>query len=381
MSDAHLPPSPRRLLSDAGYRLRVRHHLWTECYVERGAERWEGRGASEDEAVIDVLTKMLPSHLVRMLLQAQGPSPLILGSVAKGNAEPPSDVARAGAPSGVASAGDAVTAPRRADDACATLGAAESGDMGDASATVQVTATTLRGTAIGPSAGSAPQSALPQTTATAELSSLGAERQRTEVPASPNATPPDPTPVDAIEEVAGLVREIDDRMEHLGRMSSDRQRRYLMMWICRARALEEAHRGAHEVVRAVARVARRLTDIAKMFWPGTVRAMQLSAGPSDVRSELHALWARPPATWHEAAGLAERALADHVAESREAGYDEDGWADTAALTAAPPGPDAMLAELDAAHRARDPRGWTRRALADRWSPDARVRRDRQGGGG
>ena len=70
MRDPSLP-ALRSLLADAGYRVLFRANGWAECYVEREAERWEGRGRTEDEALHDVLARMLPSHLAQSLVQRQ----------------------------------------------------------------------------------------------------------------------------------------------------------------------------------------------------------------------------------------------------------------------------------------------------------------------
>src|SRR5262249_31601315 len=78
---------------------------------------------------------------------------------------------------------------------------------------------------------------------------------------------------EALEVVEKLLAEIEDRLAHVARMCSERQRLHMLVWICRARAVEEGQPGAREVEHAVARVARRLTEIGKMFWPGSVRAL------------------------------------------------------------------------------------------------------------
>ena len=152
---------------------------------------------------------------------------------------------------------------------------------------------------------------------------------------------------EALEAVEKVLAEIEDRLPHLARMCSERQRLHMLAWICRARAVEEAQPGAREVEHAVARVARRLTEIGKMFWPGSVRALQLSARPADVRREMHASWASEPASWREATVLSERLLSEHLAKSADAGLDEDGWADGAARTPRPADPDGLFEEVDA----------------------------------
>ena len=166
-----------------------------------------------------------------------------------------------------------------------------------------------------------------------------------EQPASPRS--PRVRTAEALETVERLLAAIEDRIGPLARMCADRQRLNMLVWICRARAVEESQPGAREVEHAVARVARRLTEIGKMFWPGSVRALQLSARPADVRREMHATWATESANWSEATRLAERLLEDHLTRSAELSLDEDGWADGAARTPRPADPDALFEEVDA----------------------------------
>jgi hypothetical protein len=59
----------RELLEASGYVVVIRTAGWTECLVHREGERWDGRGLDEDEAIADVLHKMLPSRLARRLAE------------------------------------------------------------------------------------------------------------------------------------------------------------------------------------------------------------------------------------------------------------------------------------------------------------------------
>ncbi|APR86799.1 hypothetical protein A7982_12148 [Minicystis rosea] len=152
---------------------------------------------------------------------------------------------------------------------------------------------------------------------------------------------------DALDTVEKLLAGVEQRIGALARMSADRQRLHMLVCICRARAVEEAMPGVRDVEHAVARVARRLTEIGKMFWPGSVRALQLSARPADVRREMHATWASEPTNWVEATSLAERLLDEHMMKSNDAGLDEDGWADGPARQPRPTDPDALFEEVDA----------------------------------
>ena len=209
---------------------------------------------------------------------------------------------------------------------------------------------------MGPPPSPTPQ-ALPVATTIAALMALAdvapANESVPEKPALPAPAPAVAHPLparmrtaEALESVDRLLADIEERIGHLARMCGERQRLHMMVWICRARAVEEGQPGIRDVEQAVARVARRLTEIGKMFWPGSVRALQLSARPADVRREMHASWAAEPANWREATVLAERLLEEHLSKSPELGLDEDGWADAAARTPRPADPEALFEEVD-----------------------------------
>jgi hypothetical protein len=361
------------LLIDAGYRVQFRTGAWFECLVQREREVWDGRGRTEDDALDDALSKMLPSHLAKAaiekaVVEAQA---VVQAAVA---ATPPAAEERPVA--------TVVAAPPEAIAPSQELQAQTdepSTASREASAPIQseVVPAARADEPIGAPAPPAPPA--PEAAASAPVVATAAPVLATEPsPAEPLAAPPpDPSlaatttrapaakplsPVvvervvervvrmrasEALEAVDKQMAAIEERAGHLARMSADRQRLYMMVWICRARSIEEAFTGTRDVEQAVARVARRLTDFGKMFWPGSVRALQLSARPADVRRELHASFASDPANWREATVLSERLLDEHLAKSNEAGLDEDGWADGAARTPRPSDPDALLAEVDA----------------------------------
>ena len=435
-------PVLRGLLLDAGYRVLLRTNGWAECFVQREAERWEGRGQTEADALDDVLGKMFPSHLARELFsqstdarRPRGEAPgdavpaqaaLPYKAVGARDSEVPARVETQSIPHPIieprtaAPTGRVVTMPRETiaiPEPPVTMGEtpkppAQPVTMGETPkppaqpVTVGETPRPLRSPAR-PAESASPAEppvemvtmgeppeppvhtpALPAADLVsapeplvlaadapagegAALAPVEAEDPTSLVDA--DAVPPAPAPsaptvavtnglpanestllerparvrpTDALESVERLLTGIEDRLGQLARMCGERQRLHMMVWICRARAIEEAQPGAREVEHAVARVARRLTEIGKMFWPGSVRALQLSARPADVRREMHATWASEPANWHEATGLAERLLDEHLAKSQELGLDEDGWADASARTPRPADPDALFEEVD-----------------------------------
>jgi hypothetical protein len=379
----------RSLLEGAGYRVLQRSHQWAECFVQRAtdrredAERWEGRGETEDEALDSALRQMFPSHFAWELFE----------QLRAGTLEPRPETGAARITEAIAEAqapaeapGELVYYPADARERPPTAPAEDAPDelrlplQGAPEAptpeTVASPAPALVAEAAAPpelvpAAASAPAPAVASTAAAAQDTAQATtatpapveDRPALKVVSAPAAAPEPRRSVisvneggverpvrmrtsEALDVVERLLAEIEDRLGHLARMSSERQRLHMLVWICRARAVEEAQPGAREVEHAVARVARRLTEIGKMFWPGSVRALQLSARPADVRREMHASWASEPSTWQEATGLAERLLAEHLTKSADAGLDEDGWSDAAARAPRPPDPDALLEEVD-----------------------------------
>lgn len=351
-----LSPDLHALLTGAGYDVAVRTDGWSECFVHRGAEHWLGRGRSEDAAVTDVLNQLFPSHVSRLLLERH------LALTAR--ASPTLDVVGAAPVTALTGGAPLITAPTDGAPAVEEL-VAPPPPSAEAAPERVLARTAVAPLVETPPAASAPVVvALPAITVVpppappveTKPSEIVRAKEvpvaKPEVPAVVPRAPVEPEKplrlrtAEAMETVELLLAEIEERLGPLARMSADRQRLHMLVWICRARAVEESLPGVRDVEHAVARVARRLTEIGKMFWPGSVRALQLSARPADVRREMHATWASESANWTEATGLAERLLNDHLAKSNEAALDEDGWADGALRTPRPPEPDALFDEVD-----------------------------------
>ena len=92
-------------------------------------------------------------------------------------------------------------------------------------------------------------------------------------------------------------------------------------------------------------VAHRLSDLAKMVWPGSVKALQLTARPVDM-PRLRGVQA--PGTWSEATECAECLLDAHFTEAAAHGLDSEGWADTPRRASADFTPERVFAEALAA---------------------------------
>jgi hypothetical protein len=332
-----VPPGIRSLLLESGYRVLTRTNGWADCLIQRDAERWEGRGRTEDEALADAIARMLPSHLAAVLVDRW------LASAAQPAASSPSTA--------VASADAAASKPSLPADPAPAVAAPPVAPAPEAPLPAVVA---LPAAAVSPApkeATATPIAAIAASTEPIVVADAASSVAEPPSVAAPSSRIVEPKPRPRVGEVLGsverLVVEIEDRLPRLARMSADLERLQMMVWICRARALEEAVPGARDLEQAVARVARRLTEIGKMLWPGSVRALQLSARPADVRRELHASWASEPANWREATALAERLLQEQITKVSDSGLDADGWADSAARSPRPTEPDALLETVDA----------------------------------
>ncbi|MEO5731380.1 MAG: hypothetical protein ABI134_21345 [Byssovorax sp.] len=304
-------------LRRAGYGVVFRSAEWSECLVHQGEERWLGRGVDDGDAFDDALRQMLPSRLARELFQAQ---------LANATDEPASAVLSAaseGAPPLEATALDGREG----------TAAPEEGPLPEPiEAPPLIEAPTFEAITELP----APQEPLAETAEiAAPAAALGAQVQ----------VEPDSKAVslaDTLLALERMLRDIDEQLPTLARKSAERQRIYLLAWICRARAFEEALPDARQVVLAVQRIARRLSEIGKMLWPGSVRALQIATTPADTMEPYAA--DAPPSTWAEAADRAESRRSEHIFKATSAGFDEDGWIDANAGRLAPPNPDALLAQ-------------------------------------
>lgn len=293
----HIPvDAARALLVAAGYQVAFVANGWTQCDVSRNRERWAGHGDSEHDAFEHALAQMLPSVLARELFT-------------HGVAEPASAEAQApkheNAPTPVreTSVAAAMDAPRSS----ATAGARGHSD------------------AISPP----------------------------RVGASPPSATRDAI-VAALEVIEDVLVEVEQELGRFARLAPERQRLELLAWICRARAVEEAFAGERDVSLAVARVARRLTELAKTFWPGSVLALQLTTTPADT---MEARTGHVPYTWVDAGASARQRIDAERARGAAAGLDDDGWSDALFLKPAAPDPDDLLmrAIAELAERLESPR--------------------------
>jgi hypothetical protein len=376
----------RALLSAAGYEIRFRTSGWTECLVLRERERWPGRGESEDAALDDALGRMLPSHVARELLARQlqvAPPPAVTSAPEHAAAPPegalaapPPPAAKPALPVALAAAEATTAAPpvalaaAEATTTALALAAAEATTAAPPVALAAAEATTTApAVALAPAEATTAEPAPPVALAPGEPAATPPAAEPAlpvEAAASPAAEPAlpiaaaaearGPTADEALVALDGILQGIEQQLGTFGRLAPARQRAFLLIWICRARSYEDALPHEREVHRRIGIIARRLAELAKTFWPGSVRALQLTARPWDV-PELRVRGASAPRNWVEACARADGALEDQLAEAERTGLDADGWMDDHSVTAPVGDPAQVLATVVAAvDGALGPRG-------------------------
>jgi hypothetical protein len=153
-----------------------------------------------------------------------------------------------------------------------------------------------------------------------------------EVPARPDLAR-------AMDDLLLLDERIRDSKEELGLSSPERQRLAILSWICEARAHTDLFPNEARIREQVACISRKLTEVGKGYWPGSVTALQLQMSPRDLPRPL---LGGNASTWGRAAELSERALStlEHGDERR--GFDPYGWADATKIDPVPADANALL---------------------------------------
>jgi hypothetical protein len=273
-----------RWLVENGYRIVFRRDGWVECLAVRESERWVGRGDDDAGAIADLAAAMFPSFAARRALEA-------------------------------------VLATR-------ALPATPSPQLPVASSVIApvISPVELAVQAIA-------KAPAPVVEAPPPVAPVQKEQRREE----PREDVPEATVDEALSALSQLGSEIEDARDDVGRMAPERQRLYLLGWICRARAWEEAAEGEQVVIATVARIAKRLSDFAKTWWPGNVRPLQLTARPEDVLPS-----ATVARTWSEAAARVDERLDQLLHDAIAQNLDEFGYRDGERCVPPPPDPTAAL---------------------------------------
>jgi len=132
-----------------------------------------------------------------------------------------------------------------------------------------------------------------------------------------------PSRGDASRHLAFLGRRVEALADELGLFVPERQRMAIMSWACAARAQTERFPEDEAIAEQVSAICRQLGELGKIYWPGSVNALQLAVEPSALpRSQLGG----SAETWAEAAELSRRALIHLEATDLEQGLDARGWA-------------------------------------------------------
>ena len=303
-------------LSARGYALAYRREGFVEVLASRGDERFVGRGLNDAEAIAHLSTLMFPSSAARALLSA----------ALEGGAEVQQDAEAAGAQP--VDAAD-VTPPTGADD--------DAPPADDAPAATE-------GCAASASASSEPQPAVD--------SAAAALRSAADV-------------AEEVDEALAILSEIEERVDELSTLAAEDQRLLMLLWMCDARACVERV-PEHEVHAAVARVSRRLSELSKILWPGSVRALQIGVQPAACLPR-HSSSVR---TWADAADAVEALMDERRHAQLRAGRDDDGYADAARLLPPPADPAAVFDEAKHAaasfDKTLDPRAAEAAAARLRW---------------
>lgn len=324
-----------QFLDAAGYQTGVRREGFTEILAVLGSERFVGRGITDDEAEADLLRVMFPSTVARELLAARiatmaVPAPVTLAPTLDEPPDAPVAVEVAEPVASVTLPVDAPASPSTTVEVAPTVALAL-----DA---IAVESAPLSA----PEPVEGPSSKLESVAAPLELpAALPAMATTSPVPSTPEPSRPK---IDARAELATIeeiLADIEDQLDDLGLLAPEGQRLLMLLFICRARACVE-RAPTSEVHAATARVAKRLSDLAKVFWPGSVRALQMHVMPADALPRRTRV---QPTTWAEAANGVEMLIADRRYADNRAGRDEYGYADADSLSPRPPKEEALIVEV------------------------------------
>ncbi len=325
LSDADIP-TLRRALTDAGYRIVTHREGWMECLIQGGDERWFGRGVDADDAMRDAIRQMVPSHLAQALLLASLAAP----TRQDGEASPTTPAPRARAGSRTSSASQPTEPPFPRAQV-----------ISRPSHPVEPRPRTA-------GARNQPGSTGPQRGAGDYVELRGSAHQRPKRVLAPTVPAVGPAVDEALDELSLLRRRVADARPEVAVMAPELQRLHFLAWICRARCVQDRVPYAMDVERAVGEIARTLGDLGKLWWPGSVKALQFKATPLDAGAELGLEGGGRLHDWLEAADRAEAILDSRLEQNGAGRYDDYGWVDRGALNPPPNKPNALLKEVTSA---------------------------------
>ena len=150
---------------------------------------------------------------------------------------------------------------------------------------------------------------------------------------------------EALEALENLAQRIDMQQPDLAMMVPLRQRMVMLAWICRARTWEDRRPGDSFVARQVATIARKITLLGKLWWPGSVRSLHVNSTPADAAAEADMDGTWPARTWSDASALVNDRIRRLFANGIASGRDPYGWRDQASLQPPPVDPNAQLKRI------------------------------------
>ena len=299
-----------KLLEELGYQLRWKGAGRAECIASGHDEMWSAHGVKQEDAIQMLVAKMFPSQGARDLLIQQ------MGVLAVSRTQTPASLPQALQPRAVVSTSPS---PPKAPEAPAPV----------APKPPTPPAAPKSPAAPKPPVPPAPPKPIPPPRAVQPT-----------MRAPEKETPSDPTLslAEGLEVIRDIAAEIDDEETDLAMMSAFLQKAHISKWIFRAREVQVRLKNVRDVEEAVHRIAQRLMGLCRIFWPGSVRALQVDAAPAVGLSDL---MHNPPrvSSWGDAARAVEDLL-DRI----PSGSDEYGWKDTAALRPPPQNPETVLRE-------------------------------------
>lgn len=291
-----------RLFARLDYTITFRRSGWWECLLARGAERWPGCGLTRRQALDDAASKALPSHAARSLLAHA----LEAARTERATQRP-----------------DAASIPMESP-------APEAARVSPAEAH-----------SVPPGAPTLPARDLVVPAAPPRRTTVSVPEVEFRAAPRPNARRIAPAEAQAL--YAQLEEDIESALEEAGLLEPERQRLLLLSWIARARSIENQAASSEAIERTRA-IARRLGRLAKIWWPGSVRALGIDTLPADCAGEIPGGTTLELASWSDVATAAEGVL-EACEDRQDLGIDAHGWADGAALEPAHPRPDTELAEV------------------------------------
>ena len=127
---------------------------------------------------------------------------------------------------------------------------------------------------------------------------------------------------ECIQRLNNIEEEIEETLDDLALMTTLYQRLHAAEWIMKARALEQMHPDNEDVEEGVHQIARRLTTILKMFWPGSVRGLKQWASPVQSLEGLVET-DKMVQYWEDAASVTQ----DYLIRLEDTYDDDFGWSD------------------------------------------------------